>query len=837
MAEQTRDSFSDKLRSNFARDLADRLIAGVKQNHTPFAGRGVQLPFNPISGKRFYGANLLSLMLTPYQDPRWYSFDAVKEMKGDISGQKGTPCLYWTDKWETVTRTKTDANGQPVLDDKGHPVTISYRKRTLTPKRFIVFNAEQISNVELPALAEDKQTADLSLLDSLIKACPVKFSSGAEDIYFSAKDEITLKDSEDPQRYQKAVEMLARWTGHSSRLNRDISGLFGGVNDAKEELRAKLVAMLVYAQNGLALDPFAEENQAYVKTWEDLLKKDPCEILRITKDSEVIFNFLQSMQTSLAVALDGRGVQDDVSAMYKDLNLKNWSGQVLVRPEFVHEDKCETVMDPKLANQFSIYAIGNDGKLNFVAKAQTAEEAEKFADKLTALHESGKQVKNEHQNARTSEAKAPAPKIDQKQTNKPEKTSGKRFWLGNVYDKDRQKFFEKINKIKQAGGKFDTNFKRWYLPEGVDPEPLKEFWPKKKLNPRQEVNAMDARSDLRQALTDMRFKLGNDDPIMDGQIHRVPLMDDKPGQRSGSYIGYVNQGNGWPYARIENFRTGEVRHWKANGTGRFVSDTEKERLAEEAVRIKEKRLQELQAQYESVAIDCQREYQESVLATQPTPYLQRKGIDGDDFKQLQGVKLDAKGNLIVPLQDAEGKIWSIEKIHANGFKSLAKGGQKSGHFSIIETAAQKDQGLDKASVVLICEGYATGVSLALTLKQPVVMAVDAGNLPGVAKALREKYPDKAFLICGDDDRDNKVNKGREKALEAAEAIGAEVVFPVFAEGENGKDFTDFNDLATKSRLGKIGLEQQVAPVIEKILSDRKAQAQTQAQSQARVKRI
>lgn len=287
------------------------------------------------------------------------------------------------------------------------------------------------------------------------------------------------------------------------------------------------------------------------------------------------------------------------------------------------------------------------------------------------------------------------------------------------------------------------------------------------MNPRQEVNAMDARSDLRQALTDMRFKLGNDDPIMDGQIHRVPLMDDKPGQRSGSYIGYLNQGNGWPYARIENFRTGEVRHWKANGTGRFVSDTEKERLAEEAVRIKEKRLQELQAQYESVAIDCQREYQESVLATQPTPYLQRKGIDGDDFKQLQGVKLDAKGNLIVPLQDAEGKIWSIEKIHANGFKSLAKGGQKSGHFSIIETAAQKDQGLDKASVVLICEGYATGVSLALTLKQPVVMAVDAGNLPGVAKALREKYPDKAFLICGDDDRDNKVNKGREKALEAA----------------------------------------------------------------------
>ena len=832
MAEQTRDSFSDKLRSSFAQDLADRLIAGLKQNRSPFSDRAVQLPFNPISGKRFYGANLLSLMLTPYQDPRWYSFDAIKEMKGDISGQKGTPCLYWTEKWETVTRSKTDANGQPILDDKGHPVIVSYRKRTLTPKRFIVFNAEQISNVQLPTLSEDKKTHDLSSLDSLIKACPVKFSSGAEDIYFSAKDEITLKNSEDPQRYQKSIEMLARWTGHSGRLNRDISGLFGGVNDAKEELRSKFVALLVYAQNGLPLNPFKDVNQTYVKTWADLLQKDPCELLRITKDSEVIFNFLQSMQSSLTVSKDGRGIQDDVSAMYKDLNLKNWSGKILVRPEFVHEDKCETVVDPKLANQFGIYAIGNDGKLSFVAKAKDAQEAQKFADKLTALHDTPRREHKDQKPARSAEAK-PSDSQTESENQAQEKSSGKRFWLGNVYDKDRQKFFEKINKIKQAGGKFDSKYKRWYLPEGIDPEPLKEFWPKKKLNSRQETTVMDARSDLRQALSDMRFKLGNDDPIMDGQIHRVPLLDDKPGQKSGSYIGYLNQGNGWPYARIENFRTGEVRHWKANGTGRFVSDSEKQRLAEEASRIKEKRLQELQTQYETVAIDCQREYQESVLATEPTPYLQRKGIDEAEFKQLQGVKLDAKGNLIVPLQDAEGKIWSVERIHSNGFKSLAKGGQKSGHFSIIETAEQQNKGLDKASVVLICEGYATGVSLALTLKQPVVMAVDAGNLPSVAKALREKYPDKAFVICGDDDRDNKINKGRTKALEAAEAIGAEVVFPVFAEGENGKEFTDFNDLATKSRLGKTALEQQVGAVIEKVLSVNESQKVTQSQSHAK----
>lgn len=831
MAEISHDSYSNKLRSGFARDLADRLIKDIKQDRHAFADRGVQLPFNPITGKRFFGANLLSLMLTPYRDPRWYSFDAVKQMKGDISGQKGTPCLYWTEKLETVTRDKTDASGRPVLGGNGRPVKVSYQKRTLIPKRFIVFNAEQISNVDLPALAEGKQNN--TLLDSLLKACPVKISTGAEDIYFSAKDEITLKATDGPERDRNAVELLARWTGHPSRLNRDIGGLFGGTNDAKEALRAKFVLLLVYAQAGLSIDPFASIGQTYLEAWEDILKADPCELLRITKDAEISFNFLQSMQSSLAVIRDGKEIQDNVSAMFKEINLKNWSGKVLVRPEFVRDDLCEAVSDPERANQFGIYAIGTDGRLNFVAKAFTLPEAEKFADKLSALYQDH-QAKAEKQSPQhTNEANTTSRETASGSEKKTDNVSEKRFWLGNVYDKDREKFFEKIARIKEAGGKFDPKYKRWYLPAGVDPEPLKEFWPQKLLNARQEANAMDARNDLRQALIDMRFKLGEDDPIMDGQIHRVPLVDDKPGQRGGSYIGYLNQGNGWPYARIENFRTGEVRHWKANGTGHFVSDAEKARLAEEATRLKEKRLQDLQNQYESVALDCQREYRESATAQKPTVYLQRKGISENDFKQLQGVKLDAQGNLIVPLQDTDGKIWSVERIHDNGFKSLAKGGQKSGHFSVIETAAQQVQGLDKASVILICEGYATGVSLALTLKQPVVMAVDAGNLPGVAKALREKYPDKAFLICGDDDRDNTINKGRTKALEAAKAIGAEVVFPVFAEGETGKEFTDFNDLATKSRLGKIGLEQQVGSVIEKILSERKEQVQSEAQVQIR----
>jgi putative DNA primase/helicase len=52
-----------------------------------------------------------------------------------------------------------------------------------------------------------------------------------------------------------------------------------------------------------------------------------------------------------------------------------------------------------------------------------------------------------------------------------------------------------------------------------------------------------------------------------------------------------------------------------------------------------------------------------------------------------------------------------------------------------------------------------------------VAAFDSGNVPAVAKALHEKFPDKPVVIFGDDDKHLEqtegVNPGRKKAEEAA----------------------------------------------------------------------
>ena len=80
----------------------------------------------------------------------------------------------------------------------------------------------------------------------------------------------------------------------------------------------------------------------------------------------------------------------------------------------------------------------------------------------------------------------------------------------------------------------------------------------------------------------------------------------------------------------------------------------------------------------------------------------------------------------------------------------------------------------------VCEGYATGASIHMATEWPCAVALDAGNLMPVALALKEKLPDKTFLLCADDDATTKGNPGVTKANEAAAAVNGLVALPDFS---------------------------------------------------------
>jgi putative DNA primase/helicase len=169
---------------------------------------------------------------------------------------------------------------------------------------------------------------------------------------------------------------------------------------------------------------------------------------------------------------------------------------------------------------------------------------------------------------------------------------------------------------------------------------------------------------------------------------------------------------------------------------------------------------------------------------------------------------------------------------------------------------------------VISEGCATAATLSQILGFATVAAFDSGNLVSVAKALHKKYREKQIVIAGDDDKHleltHGINPGRSKAEEAARAVRGKVLLPIFAPNENSyptgleavtpqkfrkgelsdkqhealakmKQYTDFNDLATKSVLGREAVKSQARTAIESLLERGQALGR-QAQQRQRVQR-
>ena len=169
-----------------------------------------------------------------------------------------------------------------------------------------------------------------------------------------------------------------------------------------------------------------------------------------------------------------------------------------------------------------------------------------------------------------------------------------------------------------------------------------------------------------------------------------------------------------------------------------------------------------------------------------SPYLVRKGVKGHDVRHAPG------GVLLVPMRNAAGELGNLQSIAperpADGGpeKLFLKGGRKSGLWHWCG-----DQ--QKASALLVCEGYATGASVHEATGRPVAVAFDAGNLPHVAKAIRKAHPAALIVLCADNDTATEAktgtNPGRVKAAEAARAVRGLAVWP---EGlpDGGSDFND-----------------------------------------------
>lgn len=680
--------------SNLVLAITSKIIEQLEQGTAPWIKPWkpgeFSSPFNPISGTKYRGVNFVQLASAGFSDPRWTTYNQARSAGWQVKkGERGTKIVFWKFDREVA---KLDAEGREVKDEDGK--VVKEKVRLDQPQVFaaVVFNAAQMLGV--PPLEPVKQRwAPLEKAEQILQSSGASICHDQRDaaFYSPRSDSIHLPNKAQfasvEGYYATALHELAHWTGHESRLNRDIYHPFLSEGYAREELRAEIASMMLGDELEIGHDP--GKHAAYVSSWISILRDDPFELHRAAKDAEIITRY--------------------VSSLGLEMNQKN----VLDSPK----DEIKVSQKVHVAGSF--------------------------------------------------------------ESPTPDSPDGKVYLMIPYEEKEEAKRISKENGISLG---WDPEAKSWWA-KGEDLSSLNK-WATARIS-------ADPVQQFGEALREAGLVLDGQ-PKMDGKLHRTSAEGGKRGNKDGAYVGYLD--GGLPSGFIQNFRTGEKRTWSARGVN--ISPAQMERLQQQAQIQRAQRDKEISRRQEHISSRVTELYRRLPNATSANGYLGRKSVT----KVFPGMKEDRKGRLVIPLQDVDGKIWSLQRIGANGFKALKKGGRKTGLFFVLNS-----EQLQNGKPILIAEGVATAASLAMATGRAVVVAFDAGNLSAVAQALKARYPTSPYYLMGDNDAVQKVNSrlvsvGREQAQKAAELVGGKAIFPVFSERSNN---SDWNDLHVTQGLGAV----------------------------------
>ena len=267
------------------------------------------------------------------------------------------------------------------------------------------------------------------------------------------------------------------------------------------------------------------------------------------------------------------------------------------------------------------------------------------------------------------------------------------------------------------------------------------------------------------------------DVIEPGKLHRFPGLGKHNGNTAGWCI-LFDDGLGGCFG---DWSSGIEETWQAKWDKSY-SQADRAAFARRVEAAKTQVERERKARQIDSANRAAAIWNAATPAPSGHAYLVRKRI------QPHGARL-YKGALALPVVDFTSKLFSMQFIDADGGKRLLSGGRKRGCF--IPVAGD----MAKALRVIICEGWATGCTLAEDEPTALVLAaIDAGNLEPVALAARRRWPSAELVIAGDDDRLTDGNLGATKAKATAIASGALLALPQWPK-DAPEHLTDFNDLA------------------------------------------
>jgi antirestriction protein ArdC len=283
-------------------EFANRIVAELEKGVKPWVrpwdpekAGGPQAPFNPVTGKRYHGINvlILGMDMRAFQsgDPRWMTYQQAQEKNWQVKKGEKSTTIFFSKPYE-------------VEDDK-----VEDGKKTVRVlKHYAVFHASQIDGIpeyKAPGVEEAPWTRP-EATDIILKNSGAVMRIGGDRAFYSpATDHIQLPPEHafrgPPEFAATALHELGHWTGHPSRLNREIQSRFGSASYAMEELRAELSSAFVAAELGIPAD--IPQHASYIASWIKPLKDDKREIFRAASDAQKIASMVLGFHPAYAAEM------------------------------------------------------------------------------------------------------------------------------------------------------------------------------------------------------------------------------------------------------------------------------------------------------------------------------------------------------------------------------------------------------------------------------------------------------------------------------------------------------------------------------------------------------
>jgi antirestriction protein ArdC len=281
--------------------IVERLEAGTRPWVQPWTGASVSRPLRAC-GTPYQGINVLWLWMAAeaagHSSPFWMTYRQSQLLGGQVrKGERGTVAIFYR-----AYQTEEADDGDEAAD----------RRTRRVLKSFTVFNACQIDGLPSRFFPEPQPlpppTERDHALDGFFAAVPARIRhSGDEAFYSPVMDQITMPEPglfRDLDHYLATLaHELSHWTGHDSRLARQMGGRFGSEAYAMEELVAELSSAILGAELGLPVDHL-DDHASYLASWLKVLKGDSRAILTVAAKAEEAASLLLRL---------GRGDVSDAS--------------------------------------------------------------------------------------------------------------------------------------------------------------------------------------------------------------------------------------------------------------------------------------------------------------------------------------------------------------------------------------------------------------------------------------------------------------------------------------------------------------------------------------------